>query len=179
MPPEAISSRSSARVARAGQQPVDEAVFRDAMRFVPMPVAVITTTHGSIPHGTTVSAFGSLSLQPPMIYAALDIRSDLLKLLRRTRRFGVNVLNATQGEFALGFARKGADKFEFVDGICRTAYHGCPRLQPGSPARSIACSEVATTSSLSGRSSASNRRMRRHSSTTTEPSEPTRTVPWL
>lgn len=134
MPPEAISSRSSARVARAGQEPVDEAVFRDAMRFVPMPVAVITTTHGVIPHGTTVSAFGSLSLQPPMIYAALDIRSDLLKLLRRTRRFGVNVLNATQGELALAFARKGVDKFEFVEWYLSD---GLPRLS--SAATWIAC----------------------------------------
>ncbi|MGE5273307.1 MAG: flavin reductase family protein, partial [Verrucomicrobiota bacterium] len=85
-------------------------------------------------HGTTVSAFGSLSLEPPMIYAALDVRSDLLGLLRRTRRFGVNVLAASQGDLALAFARKGVDKFEGVEWCVQ---NGLPRL----PATStwIAC----------------------------------------
>ncbi len=113
---------------------MDVDAFRDAMRYVPMPVAVVTTLVGNAPHGTTVSAFGSLSLEPPMIYAALDIRSDLLGLLRRTRRFGVNVLAASQRDLALAFARKGVDKFEDVEWRVED---GLPRL--ASAATWIAC----------------------------------------
>lgn len=67
-----------------------------------------------VPHGTTVSAFASLSMVPPMVLVALDRSSDLLALLRRTGGFGVNVLGATQSALALAFARKGPDKFTDV-----------------------------------------------------------------
>jgi flavin reductase (DIM6/NTAB) family NADH-FMN oxidoreductase RutF len=133
MPPETTTSRRPSRSGR-GRCVVDVDVFRDAMRYVPMPVAVITTLVGDAPHGTTVSAFGSLSLEPPMIYAALDVRSDLLELVRRTRRFGVNVLAASQRDLALAFARKGVDKF---DGVEWRIEDGLPRLP--STATWIAC----------------------------------------
>ncbi len=57
--------------------------FRDAMATVCTPVAVVTAMDGERPHGTTVSAFASLSVDPPMVLVALDARSDLLTLVRR------------------------------------------------------------------------------------------------
>ncbi len=89
--------------------------FRAVMGAVATPVAVVTGLDGERPHGTTVSAFSSLSLDPPMVCVSLDRSSDLLKLIRRTRRFGVNVLSSGQSEVATAFARKGADKFAGVE----------------------------------------------------------------
>lgn len=100
-------------------------VFRDVMAAVCAPVAVVTAIDGTRPHGTTVSAFASLSLAPPMLLVALDRGSDLLTLVERTRRFGTNVLASGQDELALRFARKGADKF---DGVPWSPTSALPRI---------------------------------------------------
>ncbi|GAA2691270.1 hypothetical protein GCM10010400_65620 [Streptomyces aculeolatus] len=42
------------------------AAFTEVMAAVPTPVSVVTAIDGDRPHGTTVSAFTSLSLNPPM-----------------------------------------------------------------------------------------------------------------
>ncbi|MFI9534351.1 flavin reductase family protein [Nocardia fusca] len=105
------------------------AALKEAMAAVCTPVAVVTTMDGKRPHGTTVSAFASLSMAPPMILVALDHRSELLAILRRTRRFGLNILGSTQPETAASFARKGLDKFA---GVAWTCVAGAPRLD-GAP----------------------------------------------
>ncbi|MCZ4578136.1 flavin reductase family protein [Gordonia westfalica] len=103
--------------------------FRDVMARVCTPVAVITAFDDERPHGTTVSAFTSLSMGPPMILVSLDRGSDLLSIIRRTGRFGVNVLAHDQADVALRFARKGADKF---DGIAWSGSSALPRLDGAS-----------------------------------------------
>lgn len=103
--------------------------FREVMAGVATPVAVVTALHDGVPHGTTVSAFASLSMEPPMVLIALDRRSHLLALIRDSGRYGLNVLGASQAELALTFARKGAAKF---DGLVWEVDHGLPRL-PGAP----------------------------------------------
>ncbi|WP_318280395.1 flavin reductase family protein [Streptomyces griseoloalbus] len=78
-----------------------------ASRVVASRVAVVTALDGSRPHGTTVSAFASLSLAPPMALVSLDERSRLLAIIRRSGRFGLNVLGAHQADPASLFARSG------------------------------------------------------------------------
>lgn len=97
-----------------GQETLSE-TFRDVMAGMCTPVSIVTAMDGDRPHGTTVSAFASLSLDPPMVLAALDRESDLLALVRRDERFGVNVLASAQSEIAAACARKGNDKFAHVD----------------------------------------------------------------
>lgn len=100
--------------------------FKDAMAAVCAPVTVITTTWNGRPFGTTVSAFWSLSLQPPLVGMALANDSELLTRLRSTRRLGVNLLADGQQELALRFASKGGDaKFA---GVPWTLEDGLPRL---------------------------------------------------
>ena len=99
--------------------------FRDLMAAVCAPVTVVTALDEAGPHGTTVSAFASLSLSPPLVTVALDRRSALLGLIRETGRLGVNVLSADGDEVALRFARNGADRF---DGVGWTLAQGLPRL---------------------------------------------------
>ncbi|WP_456696923.1 flavin reductase family protein [Aeromicrobium sp. P5_D10] len=97
---------------------LDEAVlqksFRAAMGNVAAAVSVVTTVHDGKPHGTTVSAFASLSMDPPMLLVSLDNRSGLLAKLREGSRVGINVLASHQDQVALRFAGKADDKFADV-----------------------------------------------------------------
>ena len=112
-------------------QVIDAAVFRDLMGAVCAPVTVVTAlTSDGRPHGTTVSSFASLSLAPPLVSLALDHGSALLGRLRAGGVLGINVLASGQEDLALGFARRGADKFV---GITWTCEDGAPRL-PGAAA---------------------------------------------
>jgi flavin reductase (DIM6/NTAB) family NADH-FMN oxidoreductase RutF len=88
--------------------------FREVMAGVPAPVTVLTAHRDGQPHGTTVSSFSSLSLDPPMIFAALSTTSELLGIIKQSRRFGVNVLSSDQSRMAVAFASKGPDKFAAV-----------------------------------------------------------------
>lgn len=99
--------------------------FRDAMAHVCSPVAVITAFDGDRPHGTTVSAFMSLSMTPPMATIALDQHSELLGVIRRNGAFAINVLGSHQSDVALAFATKGHNKF---DGIGWTPTEALPAL---------------------------------------------------
>ena len=104
--------------------------FREVMAGVPTPVSVVTSMADGLPHGTTVSAFASLSMTPPMVLVSLDRASDLLAVVRASGRFGINVLGATQATLALTFARKGGTgKFQ---GARWEIDHDLPRL-PGAP----------------------------------------------
>jgi flavin reductase (DIM6/NTAB) family NADH-FMN oxidoreductase RutF len=104
---------------------VNPEAFRDALASVCTPVSVVTSHRHGHPHGTTVSAFCSLSLQPPMVLVSLDRRSDLLAIVTESRVFGINVLNDDQKDLAINFARKGQDKFE---GIAWDLDRGVPRI---------------------------------------------------
>ncbi|MEU9737464.1 flavin reductase family protein [Streptomyces sp. NPDC048002] len=100
--------------------------FRNAMASVCTPVSVVSAVTNGSPYGTTVSAFASLSLDPPMLLVALDRTSELLAVVRQTEAFGLNVLSSSQSATALTFAKKGGPaKF---DGVPWTPENGLPRL---------------------------------------------------
>jgi NDP-mannose synthase len=98
----------------ANNAPVDLDVFKETLSGVPAPVTIVTTQTGSRPHGTTVSAFSSLSAEPPLVLVALDKNSDLLRLLPETGKFAVNLLAGDQEALGLACAKKGPDKFSKV-----------------------------------------------------------------
>ncbi len=88
--------------------------LREVLSRVPTAVTVITTADGDGPHGTTVSAFCSLSADPPLVLVALDRDSNLLGKLRATRHFAVNVLACGQDEIARRCAQKTANKLRLL-----------------------------------------------------------------
>ena len=108
-----------------GDEPVRKEEFLAVMGSVCTPVAVVTAVAGPRPHGSTVSAFASLSLDPPMVLVSLDRKSELLRHVRRAGVFGVNILGAGQAGLATAFARKGQDKFEDMQWLLD---EGVPRL---------------------------------------------------
>ncbi len=99
--------------------------FREVMAGVATPVSIVTTFSGDRPHGATVSAFMSLSMEPPLVLISLDKRSELLRLIHATQCFGLNVLGHGQHEVAATFAKRAADKFHDLQWHAR---HGVPRL---------------------------------------------------
>ncbi|WP_432181589.1 flavin reductase family protein [Streptomyces sp. NBC_00063] len=102
-----------------------EQEFRDLMAGVCAPITIVTAAAEELPRGTTVSAFASLSLKPPMVTVALDRSSGVLAHITATGRFGVNVLGHGQDDLALLFARRGADRFAGTDWHFD---HGLPRI---------------------------------------------------
>lgn len=117
--PITASAEGAPSDARAGER-----AFLAAMSQVASPVSVVTTLTADGPHGTTVSAFASLSLDPPMVLLSLDRRSSLLAKLTVGRPVGVNVLAAHQDQVALRFAGSHPDKFADI----------AWRLEQGAPA---------------------------------------------
>ncbi|MGB6125268.1 MAG: flavin reductase family protein [Gordonia sp. (in: high G+C Gram-positive bacteria)] len=95
------------------------------MANVASPVSIVTTFDGETPFGTTVSAFSSLSMNPPMVLVCLDRRSDTLASVQASGRFGLNILGSNQTDTAMTFAKKGTDKFH---GTHWDVHDGLPRV---------------------------------------------------
>jgi flavin reductase (DIM6/NTAB) family NADH-FMN oxidoreductase RutF len=125
MPASGTADEGTAAVPPSRPADVDPVAFRAVMATVCTPVSVVTTMAGDRPHGSTVSAFASLSLNPPMVLVSLDLGSDLLRHIRGSGAFGLNVLHDGQAALAASFARKGDDKF---DGVSWALAAGVPRL---------------------------------------------------
>ena len=103
-----------------------EQAFREAMARVSAPVTVITTCVDGTPSGTTVSAFASLSIAPPMVVLALDNRGGMIDRLRTAGRAGINILAGDQAGIAQRFARRDlADRFA---GLAWRDDHHLPRF---------------------------------------------------
>ena len=98
--------------------------FRDLMAGIPSPVTVITTWDDG-PAGTTIGAFISLSMDPPLVLASLISSTSMLDRVKRTGRFGVNLLSEQQSRLARQFSSRHGDRFTDVDW---TLDNGLPRI---------------------------------------------------
>jgi flavin reductase (DIM6/NTAB) family NADH-FMN oxidoreductase RutF len=102
--------------------------FRATLGRFATGVTVITTSADERDYGMTVSAFASLSLEPPMVLACLDEGATMNVLLAEGAAFGVNVLAAGQEALSRRFASgEPADRFAGV-GYSRGAL-GAPLLE--------------------------------------------------
>lgn len=85
------------------------------MRMFPQGVTVVTTILNGTPGGITVSAFTSISLNPPLIMIAISKDSTFHDVLMKTKTFAVNLLGKNDKEISERFAGKyGDDKFSNV-----------------------------------------------------------------
>ncbi|MFJ6724983.1 MULTISPECIES: flavin reductase family protein [unclassified Streptomyces] len=108
---------------------IDRATFVELMSGVCAPVTVVTaTSDDGHPHGSTVSSFASLSLDPPLVSFALDRASGLLPHLPPGGRVGINILGAHQRELASVFARRRQGPGSKFDGVGWTVRAGLPHL---------------------------------------------------
>jgi flavin reductase (DIM6/NTAB) family NADH-FMN oxidoreductase RutF len=108
--------------------PVPSEQFRDAMRHFPAGVTVVTVKSGDQVHGLTVSAFVSVSPDPPLIAVVIDQRHTAFPLLEQPDAvFAVNILHQDQAELSNRFAWL-KDEDRFGAGDWGTAVTGAPVL---------------------------------------------------
>jgi 3-hydroxy-9,10-secoandrosta-1,3,5(10)-triene-9,17-dione monooxygenase reductase component len=89
--------------------------FRDAFGKFPTGVAFITAAPDGVPAGLIVNSLSSVSLEPPLL-SFCPARSSLTwSRMRRTGRFGVNVLGQQHERFARRAIPVGADRFAGLD----------------------------------------------------------------
>jgi flavin reductase (DIM6/NTAB) family NADH-FMN oxidoreductase RutF len=106
---------------------VPPAALRDAMSRFPTGVTVVTAAGQSGPAGATANAVASLSLEPPMMLAALDLGSRTLVAVEHAGKFGINVLAGDQAEIARRFSTKDPHP-EKWDGVTWSERGGVPRI---------------------------------------------------
>ncbi len=99
--------------------------FRAALSRFPSGVTVVTTkdADGRL-HGITVSAFCSLSLEPPLILICVEKIAGSHYALCESKAFVVNILNSQQIGLSEQFASPDPDKFDGVS--FRTGIDGVP-----------------------------------------------------
>src|ERR1044072_3251733 len=101
---------------------------RAALRHFPAGVTVVTVRLGEQVHGLTVSAFWSVSPEPPLIAVVIDQRHTAYPLMQGEGAvFAVNILHQEQFELSNRFAwLKDEDRFHAGD--WQTAAAGAPVL---------------------------------------------------
>ncbi|MBI2941503.1 MAG: flavin reductase family protein [Chloroflexi bacterium] len=109
---------------------VDTTKFRQVMGRFAKGVTIVTVRVGDDRHGMTVSAFTSLSLEPPLVLVCIARKSRTHQLIAESGAFAVNILRDRQQPLAELFARPwdGTSRFHGID--CRDGPTGSP-LIPG------------------------------------------------
>ena len=95
--------------------PIDKDLFRAVLGRFASGVTIITTVDSAgHDQGMTVSAFSSLSLDPPLVLVCIDHGASLWPTLQQSDRFGVNILASTQEALSRRFSSKEGDRFDGV-----------------------------------------------------------------
>ncbi|WP_030164674.1 flavin reductase family protein [Spirillospora albida] len=89
------------------EHPLGRPDFLDAVAGFATGVVVLTVRDGRDDHGTTVTSFMSVSLEPPMVAVGVASSSYLAEVLRRRPRWAATVLGAGQRALAGRFAAAG------------------------------------------------------------------------
>ena len=85
--------------------------FTDAMSVLASGVTIVTCRHEGRPWGVTVSAFASVSIDPPTVLVSLASDGTAARAIERTRRYGVSILSENQLEVACYGSVPGEAKF--------------------------------------------------------------------
>jgi flavin reductase (DIM6/NTAB) family NADH-FMN oxidoreductase RutF len=102
--------------------------FRAVMGRFATGVTVVTAATAEGPVGLTANAVCSLSLDPLLLLVCFDNEARTLPVVRRTGRFGVNVLGADQEDLARLFASKTPEREKFA-GVAHTVHDGIPVIE--------------------------------------------------
>ncbi len=81
--------------------------YLDAMALLPVGVTVVTVADGRDDVGATVSAFGSVSADPPVVSVSVDASGYMAEVIEEVGAFAVNVLGGGQRAVAGRFSAEG------------------------------------------------------------------------
>ncbi|MGB9986640.1 flavin reductase family protein [Salarchaeum japonicum] len=109
---------------------VDADAFRTVLGNFATGVTVVTLP-GEDPHGITVNAFASLSLDPPVVLVSLDHGTEAHRILQETDTdsYAVNVLTTEQRGLAEHFAGMTEDGDPFTEEATTTEATGAPLFE--------------------------------------------------
>lgn len=110
---------------------INSNAYRDVLRHFPAGVTIVTmkAADNESPHGLTISAFSSISPEPPLVMITIDNRNYACELLDRPGTvFAVNILAHDQMELSNRFAWV-KDEDRFAVGQWGTAATGAPVLK--------------------------------------------------
>jgi len=118
----------TSRLERETHMPVSGDEFRRALSQFASGVTIVTTRDAAgQPLGLTVSAFCSVSLEPPLVLVCVDKKASSYSGFLESRAFVVNILAEDQQELSRRFATKDLKKFEGV--LYRAGIEGIPVLE--------------------------------------------------
>jgi 3-hydroxy-9,10-secoandrosta-1,3,5(10)-triene-9,17-dione monooxygenase reductase component len=104
------------------------AEWRAAMGCFPSGVTVVTTWDEVEPVGSTINAFCSVSLEPPLLLICLAHVNPIRQAVERSGVFGVNILPEGGFPIAQRFASEPLTD-RFCDFGYRSAENGAPQLE--------------------------------------------------
>jgi 3-hydroxy-9,10-secoandrosta-1,3,5(10)-triene-9,17-dione monooxygenase reductase component len=93
----------------------DPGSFREALGRFATGVAFVTAAPDGEPAGLIVNSLASVSLEPPLVSFSPSRSSFTWSRMRRSGRFGVNVLGRQHERFATRATPAGADRFCGLD----------------------------------------------------------------
>ena len=100
--------------------PVDAATFRAVLGRFASGVTIVTLRDGDRDAGMTVSAFCSISLEPPLVLASISETAEMRGAIERVDLIGVSILAQEQEAISRRFAEYEGDRFEGI-GLVRGA----------------------------------------------------------
>jgi len=107
--------------------PVSEDEFRNALSCFASGISIVTTKDAAgNPHGITVSAFCSVSLDPPLVLICIEKTTVSHDAFTQSNAFVVNILDESQMHLSERFAAPLDDKFGDIE--IRPGIEGIPVL---------------------------------------------------
>ena len=118
------------RTAAHHPEPVSAAAFVEGMRGAVTGVNIVTTDGAAGRFGITVSAFSSVSAEPPMVLVCINRSSPASDALVANGCFAVNVLSTSQQSLADSFAGRpnGSAAYDFGAARWNASATGAPVL---------------------------------------------------
>ncbi|MGI9480767.1 MAG: flavin reductase family protein [Hyphomicrobiales bacterium] len=109
--------------------------FTAAMARAATGVSIVTTDGSAGKLGMTVSAFSSVSAEPPLLLVCINRRSPLVEAIGENAVFCVNLLHTGHRRLADRFAGResSGEPYVFDNGVWRREFTGAPVL-PGAVA---------------------------------------------
>lgn len=94
---------------------IDPDLFRSVLGRFATGITIVTTRDADArDHGMTVSAFSSLSLDPPLVLVCIGHEATMAPVMATAESFAVNVLSANQEALSRRFSGKLDDRFSDV-----------------------------------------------------------------
>ncbi len=103
--------------------------FKKALQSWASGIAVVTSKSEELGlRGMTVTAFSSVSVEPPLILVCLNQSADTGENIDKNQRFAVNVLNVSQQDDSNNFSGGGSQEDRFANANWHLGITGVPIL---------------------------------------------------